>query len=638
MYRLLAVLLTADQPIVVKQIQDLLDASPRTIYGDMDKAESWLGEFGLQLIRKPHFGAKVEGQELFLRQACYNLLMAACNRFGDLLIDGSEEISLLLRERTDPYVLWPLVNQDDLDGLVRILRLTAVDYPETLISRIGFLFYLATILKRIRSGKKISFNKKNLKHLQDTKEYSFAANFVLRLREVFHLDFPEEEVAFITLYLLGAYTPTRFVVEEDYNFEPDPFVVDLVKQMLTAVDATLGMVLSADEDLIHGLVIHVKPMVYRLLNDISIKNELLKDIKSEHALEYYAAVIAGQCLEELLGKSISTAELGFIALHFGAALVRSRSRPQTDKSQVNVIVVCAGGIGTGKILQSRIEENLNHLNVLRTIDMTKVQDAQQFGADLIISTVPLGQVPLPHIVVNPLLPEIDRDRISQWVAQKYGKTGLPSAVLSLNVPIKELIQQHFQISKLDVVEDKIDRMLSQLTPYLTTKVDFRQDDQSNAELNDGKKVYRMHNLLTEKSIKVQCNAHDREEVVDIVGNMLVSTGAVEPRYVDAMKTSLTQNGPYMVIVPGVAILHARPQDGVNRVCMSLVTLSEGVRFGHKDNDPVDVAIAFGAVDQHQHLEALADLMRLLADDKSMLDLRNARNVQEIINIISEVLV
>lgn len=139
----------------------------------------------------------------------------------------------------------------------------------------------------------------------------------------------------------------------------------------------------------------------------------------------------------------------------------------------------------------------------------------------------------------------------------------------------------------------------------------------------------MIDLLTTDSILVKCQAHSRDEVVDIAGKVLVQAGAVEPRYVDAMKKSLAVNGPYMVIVPGFALLHARPEDGVKQVCMSLVTLEEGIDFGHPDNDPIDVAIAFGAVDQHQHLEAIASLMGLLADEQGMKELRAATTVDEV---------
>ncbi|MDQ0189892.1 hypothetical protein JI721_05150 [Alicyclobacillus cycloheptanicus] len=46
----------------------------------------------------------------------------------------------------------------------------------------------------------------------------------------------------------------------------------------------------------------------------------------------------------------------------------------------------------------------------------------------------------------------------------------------------------------------------------------------------------MIDLLTTHSIEAKCRARSREEVVDIAGNLLVRTGAVEPRYIDAMKS------------------------------------------------------------------------------------------------------
>ena len=39
LYKLLSILLTSDEPVVVKQLEHVLQASPRTIYADMDKAE-----------------------------------------------------------------------------------------------------------------------------------------------------------------------------------------------------------------------------------------------------------------------------------------------------------------------------------------------------------------------------------------------------------------------------------------------------------------------------------------------------------------------------------------------------------------------------------------------------------------------
>ncbi len=134
--------------------------------------------------------------------------------------------------------------------------------------------------------------------------------------------------------------------------------------------------------------------------------------------------------------------------------------------------------------------------------------------------------------------------------------------------------------------------------------------------------------LLRDSIRLNVHASSPDEVMDRAGGLLLAAGGIERRYVEAMKASLVTNGPYMVIVPGVALLHARPEDGAIRLCMSLITLKPGVAFGNPDNDPVTVGIAFAAADNQSHLDALANLTTLLGNDRAMAALRAARSVEE----------
>ena len=53
-----------------------------------------------------------------------------------------------------------------------------------------------------------------------------------------------------------------------------------------------------------------------------------------------------------------------------------------------------------------------------------------------------------------------------------------------------------------------------------------------------------------------------------------------------MINAVEELGPYIVIIPHIAIAHARPSDNVLKNGISLITLKEPVEFGNKDNDPV----------------------------------------------------
>src|SRR5438094_6376505 len=140
--------------------------------------------------------------------------------------------------------------------------------------------------------------------------------------------------------------------------------------------------------------------------------------------------------------------------------------------------------------------------------------------------------------------------------------------------------------------------------------------------------YPLGQLLTPQTIRLRVSAVDRSEVVQQAGALLVASGGVEERYVTAMNQVLAKLGPYMVIVPGVALLHARPEDGAKRLCMSLLTLEPPVPFGNPDNDPVTVAVALAAADNDSHIEALAELAALLATERTMAKIRDATSVED----------
>jgi len=145
----------------------------------------------------------------------------------------------------------------------------------------------------------------------------------------------------------------------------------------------------------------------------------------------------------------------------------------------------------------------------------------------------------------------------------------------------------------------------------------------------------LSDLLTGDTIIVKASVSDWREAITKTGEVLVKIGAVEPRYIPAMMRFKEEFGPYIVIAPGIAIPHARPEDGVRRPCLCLMTLEKPVEFGSEHNDPVDLVIAFGAVDNKQHLKALAQLAKLLSNQRDVKKIRGARRKKEILEILSK---
>jgi mannitol/fructose-specific phosphotransferase system IIA component (Ntr-type) len=90
-----------------------------------------------------------------------------------------------------------------------------------------------------------------------------------------------------------------------------------------------------------------------------------------------------------------------------------------------------------------------------------------------------------------------------------------------------------------------------------------------------------------------------------------------------MLEAVAENGPYIVIAPGIALAHGRPSEAVLEIGLSLVTLAEPVIFGNEANDPVRLVIGLCAIDHSSHIDIMAELATFLGDSSSVNNLLNA---------------
>lgn len=144
-------------------------------------------------------------------------------------------------------------------------------------------------------------------------------------------------------------------------------------------------------------------------------------------------------------------------------------------------------------------------------------------------------------------------------------------------------------------------------------------------------------LLKSQNIAVNVKAADWKEVVDETGKLLLEADQIEEKYIEAMKQSIIDNGPYVVIGKGIALLHARPEDGVKENCLSLITLEEPVEFGNENNDPVQIAFAFGTVDNDKHVKTISELSVVLMEESAVDKIAEMGSAEEIISYIEDVL-
>ena len=91
-------------------------------------------------------------------------------------------------------------------------------------------------------------------------------------------------------------------------------------------------------------------------------------------------------------------------------------------------------------------------------------------------------------------------------------------------------------------------------------------------------------IISPENIVFNAEANDYEQAIRAAGALLVRSGAAKPSYVDAM-VEAAKTFKYIVLAPGVAMPHARPEMGALGNCLSLVRLRKEVCFGHPEMTP-----------------------------------------------------
>ncbi len=120
-----------------------------------------------------------------------------------------------------------------------------------------------------------------------------------------------------------------------------------------------------------------------------------------------------------------------------------------------------------------------------------------------------------------------------------------------------------------------------------------------------------------------------EDAVVFAGDLLIQTGCINETYRDDMVKLIRKNGPYIVVMPGVALAHARPNGNVFKNQIALVKIPQGISFGNRNNDPVYFLFAIAACSDEEHLELFKAVAEFLSDEQNLTSLRNADCFEDI---------
>ena len=584
---ILILLKEGETPVPVDQIEPVLGISRPTLFKDLGKVAAWLHGYELELAHIPRAGLQVTGGERNWREAVTGFLLenygavpllSLCKVSGpglDLL--SGSALNLLNTMQVD------LLRSLDLPfSYQQIKELEQkLPYRFTDISFAGLVTHLALAIARVSQKKPITSLADPLEVSLGIEEQEAIQQMAKAVNYRQRIILNPPEIDFFTRQILGAkkqYTLNDLTrlsgVQEENPSEP----YEIVESIVHEASLYLHPSLQIDRQLIRALSFHIPVALNRLRFDLPIRNPLLKEVQARYPHILHIARKSLTALEGKIQKPIPEDEVAYIAMHLGAAMERLRPYLALKRK---VWIVCGEGSATVWLLVSGLQAEFPDIEVVEVTSVFEILRKPPLAGqvDAVLTTVPVSIPDVVTLQVSPLLTGEDQERIR--------------AVLEIGSTRK--------------------------TPSR------KMDDRPGLPLSA---------LVMESAVQLNAKARSWEEVVDIAGRMLLATSAIYDRYIEAMKEAIRQFGPYVVFAPGVALLHARPEDGVNRICLSLVTLDPPVPFGHSFNDPVSVAIVLGAVDNHSHLKALAQLANLLTEPQKIEQIRSAQSKTEVVRLLS----
>ncbi|MCS2166253.1 PTS mannitol transporter subunit IIA [Scandinavium manionii] len=144
---------------------------------------------------------------------------------------------------------------------------------------------------------------------------------------------------------------------------------------------------------------------------------------------------------------------------------------------------------------------------------------------------------------------------------------------------------------------------------------------------------RLIDYFPASSISIRNSAESWQQAIDFSMESLLKHRYVNEKYVQEIKESTLNHGPYYILAPGVAMPHARPECGALKTGLSLTLLKQHVGFG-EDNEPVKLLIGLSAADSTSHIDAIQALSELLCEEENLSELLAAQSEEQLADILA----
>ena len=275
---------------------------------------------------------------------------------------------------------------------------------------------------------------RSIPQLQEHKEYLIAKEFFERLSKRIRIEVVDDEVKLLAMQLMGKRSVT---LSNDLvnSYKKDLNVDMLVDEIIENIRNNFDIDFSKDADLKSGLAVHLQGLIERRNKNINVSNIYLQELKRKYPLVFELAIRVGELLEQELRMDISENELGFLALHLGAAYERYNTHSKYRAVMIYPIDQALSNLCVKKI------ENLfsERMDIVDCVSFFEEKSIKSIKPDIILTTLQLKHnLEIPTIQISLFLNNEDESKIFQ----------------TLNLLDKKRFRREFEESLVKLIEKK----------------------------------------------------------------------------------------------------------------------------------------------------------------------------------------
>lgn len=512
----------------VEELANMLSVSKNTVVSDLKKAKEILGNLRINVISKAYVGTCIDGDEEDIRYAFINLYYKISN------INNHKILKMIIND-------FDFLKNDIEERIHKVENALSLEYSDTSFKELIIIIIYCFI--RMEEHSSFNYSDEYIQEKEQEEEFKVIQDAFADKTD------DKKEICYLMKWFKSAKVMSFINDKSDVKMDSNKY---LAMRIIEDMEEYTGIDYSNDFDFVNSVVMHFSVAMYRIQNNFKIENPLKEDIKMRLGIIYQITEDVMKKYESEIGVEFPDDEVSYMAMHFGAAFERKTQEIFDTKA----LIICNSGLATAGLLSARMEVMLPQIKIEGVCRLNNLEEElKSKNVDIVISTVPIRNIDIEYVEVNPMLN----------------------------------IDDVLKLKKL-----AFNNVYEKSSEYLVSKY-------------KGDNVSSVAEIIKKGNASFLYDADNWRDAIAEASKPLIKSGDIKEEYVDDMIKAIEDLGTYMVFIPEIAFVHASNKNVVNNE-VSLLTLKNEIYFGDSSEVRIKAIVVLANKDENKNLIELINIL------------------------------